>query len=233
MTTYEVAPTPASTADLPAPPAGHADPPGPEDPPDPAPGTPRGAAADAPGGDQPDDALVERSALGDQSAFAALVARHGAALYRYARRLLPTAQDAEDAVQDALTAAWLGADTYRGDASVRTWLFGIQTNCVRRSARRGARSAVPFGMRDDDPARTDATAATDPVEHLLAADLRTALDGALAELTAPQRAVWLLVEVEGMSYADAASVLRTTHAAVRGSLARARQSLSRRFATWR
>jgi len=181
--------------------------------------------------DQPDDTLVERSALGDQSAFATLVARHGAALYRYARRLLPSAQDAEDAVQDALTAAWLGADGFRGDGTVRTWLFGIQTNCVRRAARRRAHTAVPVAAREDDPTPPGTTA--DPVEHLLATDLRAALDGALAELPGPQRAVWLLVEVEGMTYADAATVLRTTHAAVRGSLARARQSLSRRFATWR
>lgn len=181
----------------------------------------------------PDDALVRRAALGDDTAFATLVARHGAALYRYARRLLPSTQDAEDAVQDALTAAWLGADGYRGDASVRTWLFGIQTNCVRRTARRRARAAVP--VAEDDGRRTPQRAPTgdEPVEHLLATDLRAALDRVLAELPGPQRAVWLLVEVEGMSYADAAHVLRTTHAAVRGALARARDTLARRFAAWR
>ncbi|MCM0638760.1 RNA polymerase sigma factor [Cellulomonas wangsupingiae] len=236
MTTYDVAATTPATPSAPTPlPDGHPGPParrGDERPGD-HPDTPD-EPDEPPGTDQPDDVLVERSALGDQSAFAALVARHGAALYRYARRLLPSAQDAEDAVQDALTAAWLGADAYRGDASVRTWLFGIQTNCVRRAARRRARTAVPVDVRDDDaPPSTGAAPVGDPVGHLLAVDLRAALDGALAALPASQRAVWLLVEVEGMSYADAASVLRTTHAAVRGSLARARQSLSRRFSTWR
>ncbi|MBF0688748.1 MAG: RNA polymerase sigma factor [Cellulomonas sp.] len=181
--------------------------------------------------DRPDHTLVERAGLGDHAAFATLVARHGAALYRYARRLAPSPQDAEDAVQDALTAAWLGAERYRGDSSVRTWLFGIQTNCVRRAARRRAHTAVP--VADDVRPPPKAPTGDEPVEHLLATDLRAALDRALAELPGPQRAVWLLVEVEGMSYGDAAHVLQTTHAAVRGSLERARHTLSRRFAAWR
>ena len=181
--------------------------------------------------DRPDDALVERAGLGDHAAFATLVGRYGAALYRYARRLAPSPQDAEDAVQDALTAAWLGAEGYRGDSSVRTWLFGIQTNCVRRAARRRAHTAVP--VADDVRPPPHAPAGDEPVEHLLATDLRAALDHALAELPGPQRAVWLLVEVEGMSYDDAAHVLGTTRAAVRGSLERARHSLGRRFAAWR
>ncbi|MBO3089694.1 RNA polymerase sigma factor [Cellulomonas dongxiuzhuiae] len=181
--------------------------------------------------DRPDHTLVGRAALGDHAAFTTLATRHGAALYRYARRLLPSAQDAEDAVQDALTAAWLGADGYRGDASVRTWLFGIQTNCVRRSARRRSHAAVPV----PDDARDEARDLTsdEPAEHLLATDLRAALDRALAGLPGPQRAVWLLVEVEGMTYAEAARVLGTTHAAVRGSLERARHTLTGRFASWR
>ncbi|MBD7919807.1 sigma-70 family RNA polymerase sigma factor [Cellulomonas sp. Sa3CUA2] len=181
--------------------------------------------------DRPDEALVGRAALGDHAAFTTLVTRHGAALYRYARRLLPSAHDAEDAVQDALTAAWLGADAYRGDASVRTWLFGIQTNCVRRSARR--RSHAPVPVPDDARREPRDLTSDEPAEHLLATDLRAALDRALAALPGPQRAVWLLVEVEGMTYADAARVLGTTHAAVRGSLERARHTLAGRFASWR
>jgi len=177
--------------------------------------------------------LLERAALGDHAAFAVLVERHGPSLYRYARRLLPSAQDAEDAVQDALTAAWLGAEGYRGDAGVRTWLFGIQTNCVRRAARRRAHVPSPVDDPGEGPAAGRAAPGDDPVERLLVTDLRAALDRALLDLPGPQRAVWLLVEVEGLSYADAAHALRTSHAAVRGALERARHTLSRRFAAWR
>ena len=181
----------------------------------------------------PDDELVARAGLGDHAAFAELVTRHGAALYRYARRMLGSAPDAEDAVQDALTAAWLGAEGFRGASSVRTWLFGIQANCVRRAARTRTRAPVPVTTDADDDRTDPAPAGDDPVEHLLATDLRAALDLALADLPGPQRAAWLLVEVEGMPYADAAQVLGTTHAAVRGLLERARRTLGRRFATWR
>ena len=73
-----------------------------------------------------DDAeLVRRARLGDRDAFAALVERHGAAMYRYARRMLHDDGAAEDCVQEALVSAWLSADRFRGEAAVRTWLFGI------------------------------------------------------------------------------------------------------------
>ncbi len=210
-------------------------PPPPDDPAaPPAPAAPRDGPGPASGAeDVTDDVLVERAGLGDHAAFRALVGRHGAALYRYARRLLPSAQDAEDAVQDALTAAWLGADGYRGESGVRTWLFGIQTNCVRRAARRRAHVPDPVERYADGPTATRAAPGDEPVEHLLATDLRAALDRALADLPAPQRAAWLLVEVEGLSYADTAQVLGTSHAAVRGTLERARHTLGRRFAAWR
>lgn len=186
--------------------------------------------------DRTDEELVQRSGLGDQQAFAELVDRHGTALYRYARRMLASDADAQDAVQDALTAAWLSADRFRGESGARTWLFGVQANCVRRVVRqRTRRPSTPVGgdAPDEVLGVLPAAPGDDPVEHLVATDLREAFDVALRELPELQRAAWLLVQVEQLSYADAAAVLGTTGSAVRGLLERGRQTLGRRLAAWR
>lgn len=177
-----------------------------------------------------DDAeLVRRARLGDRDAFAVLVERHGAAMYRYARRMLHDDGAAEDCVQEALISAWLSADRFRGEAAVRTWLFGILTNTVRRRVRTEARHpASPLPVDTALPEAGD-----DPISAVQATDLRDALEIALRDLPPVQRACWMLVEVERMSYADVARVQATTVDAVRGAVHRARTTLGRRLAPWR
>jgi RNA polymerase sigma-70 factor, ECF subfamily len=176
-----------------------------------------------------DDAeLVRRARLGDKDAFSALVEQHGSAMYRFARRMLRDDGTAEDCVQDALVAAWLSIERFRGDAAVRTWLFGILTNTVRRRVRTEARH--PAAPLPDD---YDLPGGADPITAAEAQDLRAALEIALAALPPMQRACWILAEVERMSYADIARVQATTVGAVRGAIARARTTLGRRLAPWR
>jgi len=175
-----------------------------------------------------DDELVRRARLGDKDAFGALSRRHGAAMYRFARRMLHDDAASEDCVQDALVAAWTSVDRFRGDAAARTWLFGILANTVRRRLRTEGRhptSALPLQLSAD--------VATEPDTTARAHGLREALEIALAGLPAMQRACWILVEVERMSYADAARVQATTVGTVRGAVHRARQNLERRLEAWR
>ncbi|MGA8890138.1 MAG: sigma-70 family RNA polymerase sigma factor, partial [Anaeromyxobacteraceae bacterium] len=96
-----------------------------------------GTSAD-PGGGPSDEALVARCAAGDRPAFDLLVDRHGAALYRFARRRCGGSGQAEDAIQDGLLAAWRGAATFRGEAAARTWLFQVVLHACRRASRRRA-----------------------------------------------------------------------------------------------
>lgn len=72
---------------------------------------------------------------------------HGAALYRYALMLTRDPSRAEEAVQDALLAAWEARDRYAGGAAVRTWLVGILKHKVMDMFRREAR-AVPLASTD-------------------------------------------------------------------------------------
>ncbi len=90
-------------------------------------------------GDAADDpALVERFRSGDPRAFDEIVGRHRMAVYRMARRLLGTHEDADEAAQQTLVRAWRAREQFRGDAALKTWLLRITIN-VARSMRAGGR----------------------------------------------------------------------------------------------
>lgn len=184
---------------------------------------------DSPLDSLPDEELTRRAALGDRLAFAAVVDRHGGVMYRFARRMLSSDQDAEDVVQDALMRAWRALPGYRGDAQLRTWLLTLTANRAR-TVRQPAR-AVP--VDDTLLSPRPAPDSAGPLAQVLSNELVDAVDAALAELPWRQRAVWLLFEVEKESYAAIADTLGTTTATVRGQLHRARSNLAARLARWR
>jgi len=177
-----------------------------------------------------DEVLARRGALGDREAFGELIRRHGPALYRYGVRMLDGQHHAaEDALQEALIKAWLNLSGFRGDSSVKTWLFRLMANqCL--DARRRRR---PLSLEDARLAElpTDDTTAADALVQ--ARELREALDVALAELSWRQRASWMLRELEGLDYTEIAVVLDTSVAVVRGQLHRARANLAARMEMWR
>lgn len=178
-----------------------------------------------------DRVLARRSAMGDKAAFAVIFDRHARSLHRYAMRMLDGEhQTAEDAVQEALTRAWLHMGSFRGESTLRTWLFTLTANECRRVRRRRRPLAVDneiLQVLDNDHT------APGPYEHATASELRRILDRALLELPWRQRASWLLREIEGLSYAEIAEVLHTSPAVVRGQLHRARATLKVRMAQWR
>lgn len=177
-----------------------------------------------------DGQLARRAALGDKSAFAIIFDRHGASLYRYALRMLNgDHQASEDAVQEALTKAWLRIESFRGDAALRTWLFKLTANECHTLRRRRRPIAVDDGLFQ----AIGDEAVPDPHDEASANELRRVLDVALLELPWRQRAAWLLYEVEDLSYVEIAEVLETTPTVVRGQLHRARATLKVRLAQWR
>lgn len=177
-----------------------------------------------------DSSLARRAALGDRDAFAEIFHRHAASMFRYAKHMLDGDSDeAEDAVQDALIKAWQHLPGFRGDAALRTWLFRITANEVMNARRRRRPVPVDDQLLTTSPDRPD----SDPARQFRHVELWESLSVALTELPWRQRASWLLKEMEGMTYAEIATVLETSPTVVRGQLHRARRTLAVRMAQWR
>lgn len=177
-----------------------------------------------------DDVLASRAGLGDRAAYAEIFRRHSPALYRYAVRMSDgDHQAAEDAVQEAMTKAWLKIDGFRGDAALRSWLFRLVAHeCFNQRRKRR-----PIAVDDELLTAIKSSPATEPHQRAADGELRDALDLALRELPWRQRASWLLREVEDLSYEEIADALETSTTVVRGQLHRARATLTVRMAQWR
>jgi RNA polymerase sigma-70 factor (ECF subfamily) len=201
------------------------------DPADPARSDDPADLADSPDvADLPDAVLVRRAALGDRTAFAAVVRRHGEAVFRYAVGMLgDRPDDAEDTAQAVWIKAWQHLDSYRGEAQLRTWLFRITANEVLNTRRRSRPVAVDDELLTPLPGPAERRPDRLATEH----ELRDALMLALAELPWRQRASWVLAELEGLSYQEIAHLLDTSVTVVRGQLHRARRTLTVRMEQWR
>lgn len=183
---------------------------------------PRGSLQDA-----PDALLAERAADGDVRAFEVLVSRHLGLLRAYAWRLTGSQADAADAVQNALITVWQQLPTLRDPSSVRSWMMRI----VSRASVDLLRSRRPADDVDAGP-HPEATGAG-PLESAETSAAMRALGAALSALPESQRQCWILKEVGGESYGEIAEHLGITATAVRGKLARARESLMAAMEEWR
>lgn len=176
---------------------------------------------------------------------AAILEQHRVALTGHCYRMLGSAAEADDAVQDTMVRAWRALDRFDGRAAVRTWLYRIATNvCLDALAARGRRALPmddgPAGTVDDElvarpgerwlepiPDARVIPADADPAERVaLRQSVRLAFVAALQHLPARQRAALLLTEVLGWSAAEVAETLDTSVAAVNSALQRARATLA-------
>lgn len=181
--------------------------------------------------EQPDDrSLLAAHVAGDAEAFGTLFARHRDRLWAVALRTTGNPEDAADALQEAMISAFRGADRFRGDAAVSTWLHRVVVNAsLDRIRRRTVRAAAPLDDRFDPPATPGAD---DPEEHALAGDLRRQVLAALERLPPEQRAALVLVDMEGWPVQEAATVLDVPPGTVKSRCARGRQRLAELLGTF-
>ncbi|GAA2404182.1 sigma-70 family RNA polymerase sigma factor [Mycolicibacterium llatzerense] len=179
--------------------------------------------------DADDEALRAAAVIGDREAFDVIVTRYGPVLYRYARRMLASEADVPDVVQDTFVAAWQQIAGFRGSSSLRTWLFAI---CYRKIAdTHRLKRAKPVEdwvlepLAGPDPSADPFTAASN-------AAFLAALEQALDELPVRQRAVWMMREIEQMTFPEIGEVLHLSSDAVRGHHVRAIKTLRVLLGRW-
>ena len=176
---------------------------------------------------------VVRARAGDHAAFETLVSRHEAAVFRICRRLLADREDALEASQETFLRAFRGLPRFRGAASFRTWLIGIAVNACRSrlvtAERRARRHTVGLEAETADGEAAVELPLPDPAPspeaRALGSELRRALLGALAAVSAEHREVLVLREIEGLDYAEIAAMLGVAVGTVKSRLARARAAL--------
>ncbi|MFI6564066.1 sigma-70 family RNA polymerase sigma factor [Streptomyces sp. NPDC050534] len=193
--------------------------------------------------------LMSKARAGDGDAFRALVQPYRAELQVHCYRMLGSLQDAEDALQDTLLAAWQGIEGFEQRASMRTWLYRIATNrCLnaRRSAsRRQAKEWNVPHVEPPEPTRLGDviwlqpypdTLLTAVIDAPLGPEARyeqtesvsLAFVTALQVLPPRQLAVLVLRDVLGFHASEVADMLDSTVDSVNSALKRARAALQRR-----
>lgn len=188
-------------------------------------GSPPTPAAAGPRPGTSDADLLAAHLAGDPNAFTTLVHRHQNRLWATALRLMRNPHDAADALQDAYLSAFRRAGSFRGESQLTTWLHRIVVNaCLDRLRQQQRRlGEQPLPADPEQAAALVVGTAADPVELKALHDDLTA---ALAQLNPDQRAALLLVDVEGYSVEEAASLLGVAAGTVKSRCARGRARLA-------
>lgn len=192
---------------------------------------------------------LDLARAGDEAAFAELVRPHTRELQLHCYRMLGSFTDAEDLLQETLTAAWRGLPGFEGSSSLRTWLYAIATNrclnAIRAAKRRPPAEPVPPFVPPPPSRRGEVTwlqpypdelldqlpddAPGPAARYQLRESVELAFIVALQRLPPRQTAAIILCDVLGFSLAEAATMLGTGATAIKGLLQRARAGLDGSF----
>lgn len=156
-----------------------------------------------------DKSLIERWKAGDSRAATELVRRHADALARFATSG-GEREEIEELVQDTFVRAFNSIDAFRGESSLRTWLFTIERRLMldRRRAEFRERNLVSIEG-------VEGSTSYDALDGMVAQETATRIRRALDSLSPMQREVFVMRVEQGLAYAEIATILETTEGAAR------------------
>ena len=169
-----------------------------------------------------DDEVMESIRSGDETALGTLIERHGPGLFRYARGMLTSVDDAEDVVQETFVRVWEHRERWMPSGSAQAFLYRIARNVVLTRARHlDARARAGAEIRDRMASpRT-------PLEEVAATEVLEALTAAITALPDRRREAYLLVRVHQLTLDEAAEVMDLTKRTVSNHVYMATSDLER------
>jgi RNA polymerase sigma-70 factor (ECF subfamily) len=196
-------------------------------------------------------ALIDIARAGDERAYDRLIEPHRAELRAHCYRMLGSALDAEDALQESLLRAWRGLPGFEGRSSLRSWLYRIATNVCLKAIERRPKLVLPMDYGPsadphdgpgrpivesvwvepypDDRLGLDDALAGPEARYEQRESVELAFIAALQHLSARQRAVLILRDVLGFSAREVAQALDTTPGSVDTALQRAHKTVDERL----
>ena len=172
---------------------------------------------------QPPDAdLVSQSQQGDLKAFNMIVERYQALVVNVVARMLGNRATAEDVAQETFISAYKAIGRFRG-GNLRAWLLRIASNAGRdyiRSSRRRPEQSLDESLLN--PNFQVASGGPSPEQHALIGELGAEIQRSILSLSEDQKAVLVLIDVQGLSYDETAEAVGASLGTVKSRLSRAR-----------
>jgi RNA polymerase sigma-70 factor (ECF subfamily) len=169
-----------------------------------------------------DAELAALCAQGQVEAFEPVMRRHNRLLFRTARAILRSDEDAQDVLQEAYLKAWHALARFRGEARLSTWLVRIVVN-EAVSRRRGPEAVLTLVEEPDEEAADEADPGPDAL--LMRGQMRALMERRIDALPEAFRTVFMLRAVEELSAVEVAELLQLPEATVRTRYFRARAAL--------
>ena len=174
-----------------------------------------------------DQTLIDHCLAGRREAFGQLVERYQNRLFHSLLHLLGSAEDAQDAAQEAFVNAFEKLGSFRGQSQFYSWLFRIAYNTAVSSKRKSGRMSVSLEARRDasglEP--SDGNPTSEPSYAMDVSDRQRLVQQALSELGEEFRTAVVLKEMDGMSYEEIADIVKVPLGTVRSRIHRARLEL--------
>jgi RNA polymerase sigma-70 factor (ECF subfamily) len=177
-----------------------------------------------------EDALVTALCRGVEEAFEILIQRYEQPVYNLVCRLLNDPSDAADIVQEVFLKVFRNIGSFRGNSSLKTWIYRIAVNEAynhRRWFSRHQRQEVALGREDGLPSYADSVAdpAPTPFDQAAGHETRALVEKALEKLNPKFRAAVVLRDIEDLSYEEIAAVLEISLGTVKSRILRGREAL--------
>jgi RNA polymerase sigma-70 factor (ECF subfamily) len=185
-----------------------------------------------------EDQFLEKLRRGDAMAYERLVAEHSGDVYALLHRLTSDAEEARDLTQETFLRAFQSIDRFRGDASLKTWIYRIAINQARNRWRwwRRRKREVTVSLDAGDDHREQPLSASlasknspSPEQEALAREREGRLREALIGLRHSYREAVILRDVEGFSYEEIAQMLQISIGTVKSRISRGRVELRRQL----